>query len=52
MGQAGRHDGIRRGCWILGALGTLKLVDSGVLGTLDASREIALLVALLYLVMG
>ena len=35
-----------------GAMGTLKLVDSGALGGLDASREIALLVALLYVVMG
>ena len=36
----------------LGAFGTLKLVDSGTLGVLDTSREIALLIALLYLVMG
>lgn len=35
-----------------GAFGTLKLVDSGALGVLDTSREIALLVALLYFVMG
>ena len=36
----------------LGAMGMLTLADSGLLGTLDASREIALLVAMIYLVTG
>lgn len=36
----------------LGATGVLTLIDSGVLGSLDPSREIALLVSLLYGFMG
>lgn len=34
----------------LGAAGMMQLVDSGMLGTLDRSREIAALVGLLYLI--
>lgn len=36
----------------VGAFGLLRLADSGVLGTLDTSREIAALIGLLYVVTG